>query len=169
MYTIKKGCGCSQKIESRSEEIMKYKTIDEWEHYNFSEAVIGDIQTASGFFHLILDNVTILSDNSCNRDIRDMRANDFMLKIIDSEITMLIQEGYKVLDANGNLMQKYEDTEIEAEDFADVIKELVEGTIYQAQKKESEYEFIIDTEEHTYVLTITGTSDEEEWDRFLNK
>ena len=62
---------------------MRYTTTDELEHFSFAEAYIADVQLAGGFFHMTLSNVTILPENSCNRDIREMRANDLVLKIED--------------------------------------------------------------------------------------
>ena len=60
---------------------MKYTTTDELEHFSFTETYIADVQVTGGFFHMTLSNVTILPENSCNRDIREMRANDLVLKI----------------------------------------------------------------------------------------
>ena len=60
---------------------MRYTRTDELEHFSFAEAYIADVQLAGGFFHMTLSNVTILPENSCNRDIREMRANDLVLKI----------------------------------------------------------------------------------------
>ena len=62
---------------------MKYTTTDELEHFSFTETYIADVQVTGGFFHMTLSNVTILPENSCNRDIREMRANDLVLKIKD--------------------------------------------------------------------------------------
>ena len=47
----------------------------------------------------------ILPENSCNRDIREMRANDLVLKIEEPVIRSLVREGYKVYDANGILLR----------------------------------------------------------------
>ena len=52
---------------------MRYTTTDELEHFSFAEAYIADVQVTGGFFHMTLSNVTILPENSCNRDIREMR------------------------------------------------------------------------------------------------
>ena len=46
---------------------------------------------------MTLSNVTILPENSCNRDIREMRANDLVLKIEEPVIRSLVREGYKGL------------------------------------------------------------------------
>ena len=53
----------------------KYSTINEVNHFEFGEAVVGDIQLTERMFHLVLDNVKICPANSCNRDIRMMRTN----------------------------------------------------------------------------------------------
>lgn len=77
---------------------MRYTTTDELEHFSFAEAYIADVQLAGGFFHMTLSNVTILPENSCNRDIREMRANDLVLKIKEPVIRSLVREGYKVYE-----------------------------------------------------------------------
>lgn len=149
---------------------MKYKTTDELTHFNFADAYIGEVQVTSGFFHMVLDNVTILPENSCNRDIREMRANNMLFKIEESAITSIVEEGYKVYDANGKLMQTCEDVVIAEKDFAEVAKTLIEGVIYSLEKRENAYVFTIDAaNERTYQLCVSGTHDVEEWDRFLNK
>lgn len=153
---------------------MRYQTKDELSHFNFADVYIADIQVSSGFFHLLLDNVTILPDNSCNRDIREMRANQLLLKIEAGVITSLIQEGYKVYDANGNLKETLEDTVIPEQERLAVTKTLVDGMVYSLEySKEDEdgqYRFTIDAaDERTYQLIVAGRHDTEEWDRFLNK
>ena len=148
---------------------MKYKTTDELQHFSFRESYIGDIQVTNGFFHMEIDNVIILPDNSCNRDIRKMRTNGLMLKLEDFAITSLIEEGYKVFDANGNPMKAVEDVVIEEKDYVSVIKDLTEGVIYSLEKKEDTYIFSVDAvNERTYELKVTASHDVEEWDRFLN-
>ena len=93
---------------------MKYHTINELDHFCFKEAYIAQICAV-----IVFDNVTILPENSCNRDIREMRANELVLKISEPKIEALVEEGYKVYDANGNLKQKNEDITIAPEAYAD--------------------------------------------------
>lgn len=148
---------------------MKYRTMDELEHFDFAEAYIGDIQVTSGFFHMALDNVMILPENSCNRDIRKMRANNLLLKIEEGSIDAIVEEGFKVYDANGKLMKSYEDRQVEEKDYPAVAKSFVDGVIYSLEKKGNQYQFTIDgADERTYALQVSGTHDVEEWDRFLN-
>lgn len=148
---------------------MKYKTTDEWQNFSFTEAYIADIQATNGFFHMELDNVTILPENSCNRDIRKMRTNGLLLKLEDFAITSLIEEGYKVFDANGNPMKQVEDVVIAEKEYFSVVKELVEGVIFSLEKEENTYIFSIDAaNERTYTLEVRASHDVEEWERFLN-
>lgn len=147
---------------------MKYRTTDEVEHFDFAEAYIGDIQVTSGFFHMVLDNVGILPENSCNRDIRRMRANNLLFKIEEASIDAIVEEGFKVYDANGRLMKSYEDRKVEEKDYPSAAKGFVDGIIYSLEQKGNQYRFIIDgADERTYSLLVSGIHDVEEWDRFL--
>lgn len=148
---------------------MKYKTTDEWKNFSFTDAYVGDIQATNGFFHMELDNVKILPENSCNRDIRKMRTNGLVLKLEDYVITSFIEEGYKLFDANGKPMKVVEDTVIAEEDYTTVLKEVIEGVIYTMEKEEDTYIFSIDAvNERTYELKVKASHDVEEWERFFN-
>ena len=72
----------------------KYSTINEVNHFEFGETVVGDIQLTERMFHLVLDNVKICPQNSCNRDIRMMRTNELLFKISDAEICHKAIEDY---------------------------------------------------------------------------
>lgn len=149
---------------------MKYTTTDELEHFGFAEAYIGDVQVTGGFFHLVLDNVTILPENSCNRDIRTMRANELLFKLEEAVVCAVTKEGFKVYDANGRLMKTYEDEEIDKKDYLETIKTFVGGMVYSLKKESDQYEFVIDApDESTYVLRVLAAHDVESWDRFLNQ
>lgn len=148
---------------------MSYQTRNELGHFDFSEAYIAEVQATSGFFHMILDNVTILPENTCNRDIRRMRTNQLLLKIEKASVDSIVEEGFKVYDANGNLRDSYEDVEIKKEEYFRVMKSFRDGMIYSLTRNENEYCFTIDAEnERTYVLRVSGEGDVEEWERFFN-
>lgn len=149
---------------------MKYTTTNELEHFSFAESYIADIQKRNGWFQLTLDNVTIMPENSCNRDIRQMRANGLELRLQDGAVESLIREGYKVYNADGKLTDEYPDTTVEADRYNDVLKSFAEGCIYSLTRQDNSYEFVIDSvDERTYVLRVAAVSDVEAWDRFLNK
>ena len=146
----------------------KYHTINEINHFEFGEAVIGDVQLTDRMFHVVLDNVKIKPENSCNRDIRTMRTNELFLKLDEAEIISLVEEGYSEYDANGNLKHTYEDVTVEPDEYKQKEEVLVEGTIYELKLADGVYSFVIDgTDERTYTLKVAASGDEESWNRFL--
>lgn len=151
---------------------MKYSTTNEWEHFGFEEAYISEIQKINGYLQLTLDQVMIRPENSQNRDIREMRTNGLNFKIQDAEVKRLVEEGYQVYNADGKLMEQYEDQEIQPECYNEILKSFADGEscIYSLEKKENTYIFTIDASSgRTYVLYVSGTRDVEEWNRFFNK
>lgn len=146
----------------------KYHTINEINHFELGEAVIGDIQLTDRMFHVVLDNVKIKPENSCNRDIRTMRTNELLLKLDEAEIISLVQEGFREYDASGNLRHTYEDVTIAPEQYKETEEVLVEGTVYELKLEESVYCFVIDgTDDRVYELKVVAGGDEEFWNRFL--
>lgn len=147
---------------------MKYKTTNELKNFRFSDAYIAEVRAMGDSFLMALDNVVILPENSCNRDIREMRTNGLELRIREAAITSLIEEGYKVYDADGKLTHQEEDKVIAETAYQETFQELAGCMLYTIEKGENEYVFSIDTEDHTYLMKVSGTEDTEEWDRFLN-
>lgn len=149
---------------------MKYTTKDELQHFSFSEAYIGEVEITSGLFHMGLANVTILPENSCNRDIREMRTNKLTLKLEEFAIMSLVEEGYQVFNPDGKLMRTVEDAVVAQGHQFSVIKGFEEGSIYSLEKQENSYIFLIDAPNgRTYQLKVNASHDVEEWDRFLNR
>lgn len=148
---------------------MNYKTIDELNNFDFSESVISEVETMNGTFHLWLDNVTILPECSCNRDIRVMRANGFLLSVSNPGIQEFIEEGYKRYNADNVLQESVDDRILAKDEYAAMFKTFPYGTIYSIKKKENTYVFSIDANDICYEITVSGSGDVEEWDRFLVK
>ena len=152
---------------------MKYMTTNEFAHFGFGEAHVGDIQLTDGFFRMELDNVMILPENSCNRDIRTMRTNNLLFKVQGGKVESLIREGVKIYDANGNFKEQTSDVALPREEYKDAAEQIADGYIFSAEKEEADgairYTFLIDgTDDCTYCLKVDGSGDTEEWDRFMN-
>jgi hypothetical protein len=148
---------------------MKYQTTNELEHFEFHEVHISDVQMTSGFFHIVLDDVIILPENSCNRDIRKMRANGLVLKILDMKLEHFIEEGYKTYDADGHLQSETADRAVEPAQYPDILAGFSDGTVFSIEKAGNTYVFVVDsTDEHTYELRVSGSGDVEMWEKFLN-
>lgn len=148
---------------------MKYQTINELHHFRFADAYIAEITRTGSSFLMALDNVTILPENSCNRDIREMRTNGMELRISDATELVVVEEGYKVYDANGALLRREEDRVVAQEDYKEVWESLAGCVLYSIEKTGEKYTFSIDTEDHTFLISVSGSGDTEGWNRFLSK
>ena len=147
----------------------KYNSINELNHFDFAEAAVGDIQMADNMFHMVIDNVKILPENSFNRDIRTMRTNEMLFKIEGAEVISVVEEGYREYDADGNLKKKIEDATITPDKYKDVADALLEGVIYELKLEGGVYAFVIDgNNERTYEIKVAGSGDSESWNLFLN-
>ena len=74
---------------------MKYHTDNELQNFQFAGAYIAEMCVVNGIFEMILDNVTILPQNSCNRDIREMRTNE--LKSVNQKWRHSLKRGTKFM------------------------------------------------------------------------
>lgn len=148
---------------------MRYTTNNEFNNFEFSEVHISDVRIQNGMFQMVLDDVKILPENSCNRDIRKMRANNLVLSISDAKELSFVEEGYKYYDADGNLMREEEDTKLDEQQYSEVYEYFIDAYAFLIAKNEDEYTFVIDgTNEKTYTIVIQGSGDVEEWDKFLS-
>lgn len=154
---------------------MRYTTQNEFSHFTFHDVHIDSIDVTNDMFHMILDNVIILPENSCNRDIRNMRCNHLELRILESKVLSVVKEGYKIYDADGNLKEELPDENIDEGHWQEIFSQFPEGYAFSIEYHPGEdggfvYQFVIDDEaaEHTYTLKVWGAGDMELWDRFLN-
>lgn len=148
---------------------MKYTTTNEFDHFDFLEVHVNDIMFANGVFKIGLDDVKILPENSCNRDIRKMRTNGMILSLSDAEILSFVEEGYRIYDADGNLKKTEDDVPVDEQEYKTVFEYFTDAYAYNIEKKDDEYTFVIDgTNERTYSIIVKASGDAQEWDKFLN-
>ena len=148
---------------------MSYRTENEFTHFKFLDVHVSDIMMSFGTFKICLDNVIIKSENSCNRDIRDMRTNGLILKLEDADIISFVKEGFKTYDADGNLKNTTPDEEIEESDYIETFNNFLDGYAFLIEKENQNYTFVFDgTDERTYTMIISASKDVCEWERFMN-
>lgn len=151
---------------------MKYQTVDSLEDFSFTEAAIFDAEYTSSHLKLQLANVTILSSNEHNRDIMDMRTNDLILTFESPMIHIIVKEGYKVYDANEQLIEKVPDKIISEAEYTSIIKSLSESSIYSIDILSKNHCVInIDSSNDStgYRIELMFQHSIVQWDRFLNK
>lgn len=149
---------------------MNFSTTNEFNNFKFSEVHISDIQLGFDALTVILDDVKILPENSKNRDIRTMRTNNLVLKLYNAKIISMIEEGYRIYDADGKLVRTEDDVVIDSDKMSKTMENFIDGYAFAIEKSsESEYSFVVDaSNDRTYNFVVAATSDSEEWDRFMN-
>ena len=130
----------------------RFQTKDELEHFDFEDAVLEEVECACGRVKVMIDNVKILPDNSMNRDIR---------------LAQLVEEGYKVYDADGNLRQTYEDRAMSEQEIQEGLRELSGLTVYEINKADGMYSIVVEGEDHSFRLEIAADHEIAGWDKFL--
>ena len=148
---------------------MNFTTKNEFDNFDFTELHVNEVEYTGETFRICIDDVGILPTNSRNTDIRKMRANGLILSIFEVNITEFIEEGYKIYDADGNLLNTETDIVIMPSDYQKVFEYFVDCYAFEITKKDNDYTFVIDgNNERTYCIKITGSSYMQEWDKFLN-
>lgn len=148
---------------------MNYRTENEFSGFKFSDVHVSDIAYSFGTFKICLDNVIIKAENSCNRDIRDMRTNGLILKLENAKIVSFVKEGFKTYDADGNLKSVTPDEDVVETNYADVFNLFFDGYVFLIEKNSNKYTFIFDgTDERSYTLIVDAQKDICEWERFMN-
>ena len=148
---------------------MGYRTVDEFGGFDFKDAHVTSMERRNGHFIAVLDDVKILPSNSCNRDIREMRTNELVLKLNDAVVEEFILEGCKIYDADGVLLEEREDTAVELSEYDKTLKEMDDRYIYEITKENDIYTIYIDGDEDSYMIKVKASHDTQEWEKFMSK
>lgn len=148
---------------------MKYKTTNELETFDFQESFINDIEYALGKLSFSLDNVTIKASNSHNKDIIDMRTNQLILTFHNVTIEEIIEEGYKLYDADNHLQEIIDDCIINENEYGNVLKDLSNCYFHSIETFENKYTLNINTDFHTFSIKLQCEQASAEWDKFMRK
>lgn len=155
-------------MERKGDKNMKFHTENEMETFDFKESYVEELRFGFGSFYMLLDNVKILSTNSCNRDVRTMRTNGLELRILEPQILEVIEEGCKIYSADGVLQREVADRTVEAEEYGALCEELSGAAVFDIKKEDGRCRILIDGEEHGYTFLVQGGGDTEDWNRFMN-
>lgn len=147
---------------------MSYMTSNEMNHFTFENAVLNSINPMLTDLHLTLDNVGITSDNSQNRDVRNMRTNGLDFAVTDYTIASIVEEGYSVADADGNVYQSVPDRAIPQEEYNAAFEQIPGMSIDSIEKADGIYTICLRGEDHTWKLIVKGSGDTQKWNRFMN-
>jgi hypothetical protein len=172
---------------------MSFKSVDEIENFRFDDCQIASFKVESECIRLELEALIVKSNNSQNTNFTESYAGTVIARFMGGRILKGIKDGFKLYDANENLIKEVEDTKLDEEEIKSFPK-LCEGAyLYRVDRADKD---IKDDEEKSgsaehhkqhYILSIEFADEEEsamgdsyqldivfdkavfEWERYMNR
>lgn len=163
---------------------MKYKAVDELEHFSFRDAQIKKFEKTDGGLTLVLEAVIVKADNSQNGNYTDSYAATLTMCLVGSNIQKAVREGYKYYDANDVLVEEVPDTPLTEEEIAALLESCEDDYLFDVVRVNDEenrtghflYLFGMDAPDQededevvSYWLQIEFDKSILEWDRYMNR
>ncbi len=163
---------------------MKYKAIDEMEHFGFRDAKIIEFERSDAGLKLVLEAVIVKANNSQNSNYTDSYAGELTMRLVGGKIQKGVREGYKYYDANDVLVEEVPDTPLTEDEITALLAGAKDDYLFDVAK-------VNDAENKTghflylFGIDVPGESDEDEivsywlqiefaqsileWDRYMNR
>ena len=109
---------------------MRFKSVDELEHFKFQDAQITSFQDESEHLKLELEAVVVRGRHPLNETYTDRYADTVMMRLMGGRIVEAFKEGYKYYDANNVLKEEVADEEMSEADFGKLSKICKDGHIF---------------------------------------
>lgn len=158
---------------------MKYKSVDELEHFSFRDARLEKCECMGEGLRMELAAVIVCAENSQNSNFTESYAGPLTLRLMGAQIQKVVKEGYKYYDANDVLLEEVPDTPLTEEEIDALLKgcdgyylffDVVKVDDSRNDTGRQLYLFGMDTDEDTtYWLQIAFDKAVAEWDKYLNR
>lgn len=161
-----------------------FSSVNELDRFIYDDCVISSFKVNEDSIILELDALVVAATNTQNTNYTNSYADTATMKFENAKITDMILAGYKVYDADDNLLEEIPDKTVNEAEFDGIIKNFEGAYLYrilQIEKKDDvtkydlEVEFgsedaqIQDLRNDTYVISITTTKSVVSWERYLNR
>ncbi len=147
---------------------MKFQSVNEMNHFDFTEAVLQKCEREMNRVVITLDNVKILPEHSLNRDIVTKRTNDFVLTFHNVAEWKLVEEGYTLYDAELRPYKKVEDRVVDEKDIAYDLSLMEECYVDEVVDDGEVCTLTWVVADHTWSLTLHYKQNKQEWDRWIS-
>ncbi len=147
---------------------MRFQSVNELEHFDFSEAVLQKCTREMNRVEITLDNVKILPEHTLNRDIVTKRTNDFLLTFHNVSSWSLVEEGYTLYDADLNPYKKVEDRIVAEKDIAYDLSLMEECYMDSLEDDNKKCQLTWVVQDHTWRLELTYDQSKQEWEHWIS-
>lgn len=162
---------------------MSFVSKNEIENFSFEDCQVQDLNMSTDDFVMTLDALIVKERNTQNSNFTQSYADTTKLILRSARITSVTLAGYKVYDANDNLLEEIKDQEIPESDWQEICKKLPGTYLYRCIENPKvdgnycyDFEFeqfsdsqSIDLREDTFIIKICFEESVFSWDRYLNK
>lgn len=161
---------------------MAFKSVNEISQFDFEDCRVTKIYKDSSSLVMELESLIVLENNTQNSNYTKSYADTTELTLEECTVKSITLAGYKVYDANDNLVEEVKDKPISEADFDSVLKGLSDSYLYRFIKVSDddgyEYDFevekseegqMVDLRNDTYVVRVKFTNSIFKWERYMNR
>jgi len=161
----------------RSDNYLKYITIDELNHFEYHDAEIKKIDFSNGNMIWHLSAVNATKENSQNSFDKDMCIKDAEIVFEHFNLVKIVFNAYKVYDSNNVLIESVEAKIANPDEYNAILNNTLLSYCYISSMEElpmnedKEYQicFDIDGGAGGYYLTLSYSKSIAQWDEYSGK
>ena len=161
---------------------MKFVSKNELGLFDFSDCRISNVKCDGNMLEFTLESLIVLENNSQNSNYTKSYADTTIMTLKNCTIQSAYIAGYKVYDANDNLVEQIDDISVEKTEYKKMIEgfkdsylcrvmkcESDQGYVYELEVEQEGEEQFQDLRSDMYVVKVEFLEAVCEWDRYLNR
>lgn len=156
---------------------MKFKSINEFDTFQFKDAVIQSLKITEKQMILEVEGAVIKSNNSNNTRFEDMFCVLLNMQLDQFKLQRFVEQGYKRYDMEGRLTDEVPDRILDDAEQKAVLSSVQGVYLFRLERSQNQdgYELIFDIESDndeeftkTYEIDFDFENSVAEWDRFAS-
>ncbi|MCI6018277.1 MAG: hypothetical protein MRZ59_05445 [Clostridiales bacterium] len=133
---------------------MKFRSVDEFDTFQFKDATVSSIKFTENQLIIEAEGVIVKSDNSNNTRFEDMYCVLLELKLNQFKLFQFVEQGYKYYDVSGKLLDVVPDRPLDHDEQTSVLEAAAGAYLFRLEKS-------VDTEGYELIFDIEGKEDDE--------
>lgn len=159
-----------------------FKSVDELNKFEFDDCIMSSFEIEENEICMELDSLIVASNNSQNTNFTRSYADTARFVLKNAVITGITLAGYKVYDANDQLLEEVPDKEVPEGEWKEVVKLFKDAYLYRVledvdgddRKIDLEIEFptheaVADLRDDSYIVHVVAKGSIITWERYLNR
>lgn len=161
---------------------MAFISKNELEQFEYDDCLAEKVEKSGDDIVIMLSSLIVKERNSQNANFTRSYADTARLTLKNAAVESIIIAGYRVYDANDNLLEEVPDRAVEIEAYADIFKKISGYYMYRVLSDKADNGFVYDFEfenadtgeipdmrEDAFVVRIRFSEAVISWDRYLNR